>query len=166
MVASATDKSAIVMETQALYTAYFRADDPREKEAVVDGVHTGFPLNDALWRTNHGYDPQIMKDFLWSQKMGTDTEERYMMIHDAIVDYQQRNEGIAIEQMINVTSLAGKKGPNYYKCGNTHSGSNVLSVAFDPSRVTMYAAWEGFSGDSWRPAACNSYLQLNMTQWF
>jgi NAD(P)-dependent dehydrogenase (short-subunit alcohol dehydrogenase family) len=146
MVGSAADKSAIVMETQAGYTAYFRDDDPREAKATVNGVHTGFPLKEAVWRTNHGYDPRIMKDYLWSQAMGTNTEKRYLIIHDAIVRYEQEKELVGFEQIVNITSIAGKKGANYFYCDKRDMGTNILSVAFSPSELVMYAAWEAFSG--------------------
>ena len=56
-------------------------------------------------------------------------------------------------------------------CGATgeDAGSNVLSVAFAPSKPgapTMYVAWENDSGDDWTPAACNSYLALDLAPWF
>lgn len=43
------------------YTAYFRDNDPREASATVfdsatnQSVKVGFPLPQAVWRTNHGY---------------------------------------------------------------------------------------------------------------
>ena len=69
MVTSAYDASlygtyaAVVMETMADYTAFFLDNDPREKFATYFDTQTnstypiGFPLPNALWRTNHGYYP-------------------------------------------------------------------------------------------------------------
>lgn len=169
-VASAADRNMYVMETEAQYTAYFEANDPREANAKYNTssgeVQAGFPLTEALWRTNHGYDPKIRDDFLWSQGPKTDSQHRYEIIHDQIAAYKAAGTPIGPLQAINVTSLPGDKGADFYHCGSTHTGSNVLSVTFDPEMGNMFAAWEAFEGAVWRPAACNTYVQLNMTAWF
>ena len=46
------------------------------------------------------------------------------------------------------------------------SGINVLSVTYDPVAKTVYAAFEDGTGDSWVPAACNTYVKIDMKQWF
>ena len=66
---------AMVMETMYNYTAFFNANDPREANATYANasatagapVRIGFPLGEAVWRTNHGYDPVIRANYLWSQ---------------------------------------------------------------------------------------------------
>lgn len=30
----------------------------------------------------------------------------------------------------------------------------------------MYAAWSNGEGASWSPANCNTYVQVNMTEWW
>lgn len=63
-------------------------------------------------------------------------------LSDVVLAYQ-----IGPDQAVNITAIVGQKGQgHFYHCGDTHSGSNVLSVAFDPNELTMYAAWEAFSG--------------------
>jgi hypothetical protein len=169
-VASAVDRNMYVMETEARYTAYFEANDPREAAAMYNTsaglVQAGFPLTEALWRTNHGYDPKIRQDFLWSQGPKTDSQYRYDIIHDQIAAYASAGTPIGPLQAINVTSLPGDKGDDFYHCGATHKGSNVLSVTFDPEVGAMFAAWEAFEGALWRPAACNTYVQIDMKAWF
>ena len=54
----------------------------------VRPVHIGFPMKEAVWRTNHGYDPVIRQHYLWSQSPSADSLRRYMYIHDAFIDYQ------------------------------------------------------------------------------
>ena len=63
MIGSATDKKAIAMETMKGYTAFFESMDKREIDAVdpYTGDIYGYPLSDALYRTNHGYDPVTQK---------------------------------------------------------------------------------------------------------
>lgn len=50
-------------------------------------VHIGYPLPEAVWRTNHGYDPIIRKNFEWSQSPESYSVVRYMLIHSALEYY-------------------------------------------------------------------------------
>ncbi len=43
-IGSAADNQFLAMETKAGYTAYFKANDPREANFEVNGTHYGFPL--------------------------------------------------------------------------------------------------------------------------
>ena len=67
----------------------------REAEAIYTptngsgAVHIGFPMKEAVWRTNHGYDPVIRAHYEWSQAPSSWSMQRYMFIHDALVDYEQ-----------------------------------------------------------------------------
>ena len=45
---------------QAGYTAYFEDNDPRERDYLHNGTRYGFPMAEAVWRTNHGYDADII----------------------------------------------------------------------------------------------------------
>ncbi len=56
-IGSAADKQAIVIETMEGNSAIFGANDPREQNLVVNGVQIGQPRTEAVYRTNHGYDP-------------------------------------------------------------------------------------------------------------
>ena len=67
MIGSSNDQHAIAMETMKGYTAYFDTMDPREvgaKDPQTGEVY-GFPLTDALYRTNHGYDPVTQEQYQW-----------------------------------------------------------------------------------------------------
>ncbi len=50
--------------------------------------------------------------------------------------------------------------------GPFDSADNILSVAYDPTELIAYTAWETGNKDTWRPAACNTYLALNLKPWF
>lgn len=50
--------------------------------------HIGAPMSDALWRTNHGYDPIIREHFEWGDDLASNTVFRYMIIHDALKTYE------------------------------------------------------------------------------
>ena len=56
-------------------------------------VHIGFPMKEAVWRTNHGYDPKIRAHYMWNKTSHAYpwSLQRYMFIHDALVDYQKGN---------------------------------------------------------------------------
>lgn len=57
-----------------------------------DKDHIGAPMSDALWRTNHGYDPTIREHFEWSDGPTSNTVFRYMIIHDALQTYNVGSE--------------------------------------------------------------------------
>jgi hypothetical protein len=172
-IGSAADARFVVMETNADATALFHDMDPREAAATYSPpnggapVQIGFPLPNAVWRTNNPYDPNMRANFLWSQSPNSNSQQRYEIIHNSIVDVQSRGGEARPLDMVNITAVVGQKGDNYFVCGPPpHSGSNVLSVAFDPLSQVLYSAWEARSGPAWIPAACGTFVVLNMTQWF
>ena len=80
-IGSAARSKFAALETEAGYTAYFFDDDKRERDFTYDGKHYGFPLKEAVWRTNHGYDPKFLQDALTTHP-GTDSFNRYLLLHD------------------------------------------------------------------------------------
>lgn len=106
---------AYVMETMYQYTAYFTDNDPRWATACLRAtpthvsaylhreanatyspkhsnviVHIGYPMEEALWRTNHGYDPVIREHFEWSQAPSSWSMQRYLFIRDALNAYEEQ----------------------------------------------------------------------------
>lgn len=163
---------ATVFETMFNYTAYFADNDPREQAAkypannAPGAVQIGFPLPDALWRTNNGFDPVIRANYKWSQAPGSDTQQRYVRVHDTLLMYAARGPGaIDLAAMANLTAVLGSKG-DPYDCSNVAAGSNILSVAFGASDRVVAAAWESNHGSAWRPAACSTYAIIDLNQWF
>lgn len=173
MFASATDKQAMAMETMKDYTAYFSDMDDRENGAIdpATGDVYGFPLKDALWRTNHGYDPVTQDNYQWyTYNAYKNSKDRYNVIHDHIEDYSLQSQLIGAAEAVRITSAVGMKGDetNEEVCDPSlyAKGINVLSVTYDPAAKTVYAAFEDGTGDSWVPAACMPYVKIDMTQWF
>jgi hypothetical protein len=42
-----------------------------------------------------------------------------------------------------------------------------FSVAYDPKELIAYAAWENGKGtDGWSSAACNTYIAINLKDFF
>lgn len=144
MIASAVDtvtgQPAFIVETMRDYSAWFKDKDPRQ-----DGVQfvdpssgskfkAGFAMQEALFRTNHAYDPIIN---WYRTKLPTQhdsTMRRYMYMKDAIKYYQEKNEPISDESALNITAIvAHKGGKDAYKCpGPADKGTNVVSVMYVP----------------------------------
>ncbi|XP_062518697.1 uncharacterized protein LOC134193864 [Corticium candelabrum] len=164
--------AALAMETMYQYTAFFHDNDAREADAVYSSkpsesvVHIGFPINEAVWRTNHGYDPVIRQHYEWSQAPSSWSMQRYMFMHEAFTSYERNRIKIDVAEAINITAIVGDKGSHAYECMDNTDGTNVLSVTYDPNVETMYCAWESKSGSDWRPACCSTYVKLDMTKFF
>jgi hypothetical protein len=62
-------------------------------------------LQEALWRTNHGYDPVFLQTVVGSGKPGGDSFLRYMLIHDTILQYQQSSTLIGDAEALNITAV-------------------------------------------------------------
>lgn len=173
MIGSTNDNSAIVMETMKGYTAYFESMDNRELNAIdpQTGEIYGYPLSNALYRTNHGYDNVTKDNYQWyGYHAYENSKERYKTIYDYFVNYETNNIKIGAAEAVTVTSAIGIKGdgsdenncnPNLYL-----KGANILSVTYEPSSRILYAAFEDKSGTQWIPAACNPYVKIDMNQWF
>jgi len=173
MFGSAVDGKAMAMETQKDYSAYFFDMDDRENGAIdpETGEVYGFPLKDAVWRTNHGYDPVSQENYQWyTYHAYSNSKDRYNIIHDHIEEYETNKELIGATEAVRITSAVGMKGDgsNEEVCDPSlyAKGINVLSVTYDPVAKTIYAAFEDGSGDNWVPAACSPYVKIDMTPWF
>ena len=178
MVASSTDAAstghgALAIETMAHYNAFFLDDDPREAYAEYydsdsgKDIPIGFPMKEALWRTNHGYDPEIRKNYMWRGTHALDwSMKRYMFAVESFKYYQNEKIAINHNDAINITAILGDKGETAYQCQDSTAGSNIISVTFHPSGQEFWASWENGSGSSWRPAACNNYVHFDLSSWF
>ena len=173
MVGSATDKAAAVIETHAGFSAIFHDNDAAENaSAIVDPVSgrviRGSTLPEAIWRTNHGFAPQTVANFMWNGTAAyNDSDTRYQLIHGAVANYSAEGTAIGAQQIVDITALVGEKGPDYHACTAPYTGgSNVLSVAFAPAAKTLYAAWEDGANATWTPAACSPFVALDFSRWF
>ena len=167
-IGSDADNQAVCMETMMQSTAVFGANDPREQDLVVDGQQIGVPRTEAVYRTNHGYDPYTIEPYMWNGTGAYDNSiQRYLMFPEIFDDYEASKTLISVKEAVNVTALLGDKGDSQmYDCTPPHKGANILSVAFDLHARTLYAAWETGHDDAWSPAACNTYVKFDLTQFF
>ena len=163
--------AAMAMETMANYTAYFYDNSPIEANATWQWPNSstttkiGFPIPDAVFRSNHGLDPRLMKT---QENLWNDTVWRYKEMHDLILQKSADVGKITLEYVVYIASVLGIKGPNYFSCSLSQfkAGNNIMSIVFDPSLSKAYAAWEDGTGSSWRPAACNEYIEFDLTEVF
>ncbi len=167
---SSKDQKAVLLETMMHNTAAFYDNDEREQNLIVNGVNIAAGRKDAVFRTNHGYDPYTVSHYMWNNTGAyQDSINRYFAFPEAFDSYLSRNVAITPIEAINITAILGHKGGDMYTCGGYpyNGGSNILSVTYDPTNLSMYAAWEEGTGqDGWAPAACNSYLQIDLKPWF
>jgi len=169
--AAAHSTAAVAIETAAHYSAFFHDMDPREENCVVDGSQVGFPLPEALWRTNHPYDPALMNDYLWwGYGAYRWSQQRYVLGHDGIAFYEDNDVLIDYLQAINITATMADKGTEYpHQCVFPYAstkGSNILSVTHQPKSQISFVAWENGMGSTWSPACCNTYTKVDFTKWW
>lgn len=131
---------------QADYTAYFSDNDPREANFTYEGERYGFPLPEAIWRTNHAYDSGITSHRLPSPKPQGDTFNRYMLLHDTFEGYRTGGVAISDLQAVNLTAIVGDKGgssrSSFLTCDHAAQGENIISATFVPSvHGTGGAGW-------------------------
>lgn len=176
MVASLTDAqlggltAAVVYETSAFYSSPFYANDPVEADARHNGEQYGFPLPEALWRTNHPYDAFLSDNYLW-WTFGAYrwSQQRYMFIYETILNYEQQGTPIGPIEALNITSIVADKGQQSpYLCSSdsTLHGENILSVMHQPLANVSYVAWDNGASSTWTPACCNTYVLFNHGAWW
>lgn len=162
---SGADARMEVVETKRGYSAFFADNDTREA-----GNRYGAPLPEAVWRTNHAYDADIIRTGLGIAPHPSDSLTRYMLLHDTIAQYQRDGVPIDVLQAVNMTAVVGDKGgsrvPSFVSCANALKGENILSVTFQPAKSTIYLAYEDGTGDSFVPAACNTYVAMDLSPFF
>lgn len=90
-------------------------------------------MNQAVFRTNHAYDPKInnYRTVLPSRK--SSTMERYMTLKDSILKFE--NQRITDADALFITAATAHKGGNDpYKCpGGGDKGTNVISAVYLPA---------------------------------
>jgi hypothetical protein len=173
--------AALALETIMGYTGFFQANSPVEASATfycapgkcswtnqTGNVHIGQPIAEAVWRTNHGFDPKVMAT---QEPLFNDTVFRYDLMHDIFADLQSKKALVDDTTAVSIAATLGTKGPNFMSCdpSNFH-GENVMSIAYAPGPRPgnkfghLFVAWEQ-GGDAWRPAACNAYVQIDFDRW-
>lgn len=164
-IGSSADNSAVCLETMAGNTAVFTADDDREKVLIVEGENIGNPREEAIYRTNHGYDHYTVDHYIDPY---TYSVTRYMLFPELFDMYKKQGTAITYVEAVNITAVVADKGDEHlYDCQTTiEEAGNILSVAYALDELIMYAAWEDGYGAEFVPAPCNTYIKLDMKEWF
>ena len=164
---------ALVFETMAGYTAYFRDHDKREDNTTFTDPTTkakyvaGFSMPQVVFRTNHGYDPTIRRHLVTPMpEFNSSTMTRYLLLKDGFKWYEGTRP-MSEADAINMTAIPADKGSKNFKvCPDSNVGTNVLSVTFVPEDLKMWAAFEYGYGKDFRPACCGVYVEMDMKLWF
>jgi len=129
----------------------------------VGNVHIGKPIPEAVWRTNHAFDPIIMQS---QEPLFNDTVFRYNLMYTIFTELETQGVQIDEATAVGIVATLGTKGKNFLSCDpdNFAKGENVMSIAYSPSVNRLYIAWEQ-GGSLWRPAACNPYVLIDFAQW-
>lgn len=175
---------AYALETIRGYTSVYGANSARERDALYycgpqAGKHhcswtnetglvsLGRPMEEAVWRTNHALDPDIM---LTQEPLFNDTVFRYNLLADLFMEL----EGTPIDDQLaaDITATLGIKGPDFFSCSQDfHRGANIMSVVYAPGPRPqapsgyLYVAWEGGQGGTWTPSACMPFVRIDFTPW-
>lgn len=88
------------------------------------------------------------------------------MIANCTEAYAAQKTAIGPNEAVTLTALIGAKGEDFWSCKDVRGGINVLSVGFRPGKQTLWAAWENGAGSTWTPAACNSYIEVDLSSFF
>jgi hypothetical protein len=126
---SAADKQAIVLETMKGNSAIFYANDPREKDLMINEQQIGQSRAEAVFRTNHGYDAYTIQHYMWNNTGAyNDSIIRYMIFPEMFDGYRASNTKITYVEAVNITALVASKGLDHiYDCTPPHEeGSNIL----------------------------------------
>lgn len=166
-IGSANDQKFICLETMKGNTAIFSANDPREQTLIVNGQNIGSPRDEAVYRTNHGYDAYTIAHYNEGESSYENSISRYLAFPQIFDSYQTAGTSIGYKEAINVTAIIAQKGNDFYECVTPFEhGTNILSVAYDPTNLLAYAAWESGSNSTWVPAACSTYVTMDLSTWF
>eukprot|EP01112_Ceratiomyxa_fruticulosa_P004730 TRINITY_DN15272_c0_g1_i1.p1 TRINITY_DN15272_c0_g1~~TRINITY_DN15272_c0_g1_i1.p1 ORF type:complete len:494 (-),score=86.02 TRINITY_DN15272_c0_g1_i1:61-1542(-) len=164
---------ALELETMKGYTAYFYDDDPRESQYIYVNQTTGekyvmgWPMPEAVFRTNHGYDTNIQNEEVESYTPNSDTIIREHLFGTIFEWYQAAQIEIDYLEAVNTTSIPGNKGTeDFFYCVNVENAANILSVTFVPLENKAFFAFEDGSGSTYSPACCSTYIEIDFTYFF
>lgn len=194
MIGSAKDGKSMAIEAMRGHSAFYLDNDPVEAAATCKDIQStgpgscgtaypevrakeglkriGFPLPSAVWRSNHAMDPEHRRS---QAPMSNDTAFRYSLIHDLILEHERRRKLIGHAEAVSIAAALGVKGPNFLSCDPAQfkgikaaNGANTFSAVYQPvvGAGAAYLAWEDGSKDSWRPAACSTYVKFELEKWW
>lgn len=103
-IGSGRDREAVCLETMMGNTAVFHSNDPREQNLIVNGQNIGAPREEAVYRTNHGYDAYTVQHYMWN---GTNAYNysvtRYMLFPELLDNYKSEQTKISYKEAVAIT---------------------------------------------------------------
>lgn len=170
---AASGNAAFLMtENKGGYTAFFEDDDPRESQLVgPSGTRYGYPLQHAVWRTNHGYDPTWLATAP-APYPDEDTFNRYMLLHDTIQMYGE-SQTLDFAHAVNLSAIVTDKGgtsrESFLTCDSpaASQGIDTISAAYAPATLGMYVSFEEGRSKTGNhlTGGCSNYVFVNMQPW-
>eukprot|EP01112_Ceratiomyxa_fruticulosa_P004230 TRINITY_DN1466_c0_g1_i2.p1 TRINITY_DN1466_c0_g1~~TRINITY_DN1466_c0_g1_i2.p1 ORF type:complete len:245 (+),score=48.34 TRINITY_DN1466_c0_g1_i2:253-987(+) len=164
---------ALEIETMRDYTAYYFDNDTRESDYIYVNQTTGqkyemgWPMPEAVFRTNHAYDPKIRAVQVFPVTPTSDTIIRQKLFSTVFQWYESAQIEIGTLEAINVTSILGKKGTeDYFDCSKIQNAANVMSVTYAPLSNVAYVAYEDGLGSARVPACCSTYIEIDLANFF
>jgi hypothetical protein len=101
---SAKDGQAVVLETMKGNTALFYANDPREQDLVVFDEQIGLAREEAIFRTNHGYDSYTIQHYMWNTSVWYNNSIlRYTIFPEMFDNFQTTKVSITYVEAVSVT---------------------------------------------------------------
>eukprot|EP01132_Coremiostelium_polycephalum_P004340 gene4340-5432_t len=171
--ASTNPHPALALETMKGYTAFFTDNDPNELYIYTDPktklkTQMGYPLPEAVYRTNHGYDSIIRANQYQLPTPTDDSMIRYMLFPEIFNDYQNAGKLIGELESINITSILGAKSndENFFDCSQADVGTNVISAAFHFANRVMYVAYEEGTKENRICACCGTFVKVDLSPFF
>jgi hypothetical protein len=102
-VGSAKDGQAVLLETMMGNTAVFYANDPREQDLVINGEQIGLAREEAIYRTNHGYDSYTIEHYMWNgTKWYNNSIIRYQVFAELFDGYQAAKTPITHVEAVSI----------------------------------------------------------------
>jgi hypothetical protein len=101
---SAHDREAVCLETMMGNSAVFRSNDPREQNLIVNGQNIGAPREEAVYRTNHGYDPYTVQHYMWNNTGAYKySVSRYMLFPELLDNFKNGETKITYKEAVSIT---------------------------------------------------------------
>jgi hypothetical protein len=84
-------------------TAVFYANDPREQDLVINGEQIGLAREEAIYRTNHGYDSYTIEHYMWNgTKWYNNSIIRYQVFAELFDGYQAAKTPITHVEAVSI----------------------------------------------------------------
>ena len=157
--------------------------DNEGKPILRDGKPTvyGLPLQQAVYRADTAFDPQVRKDQITDNGPGRpgnsgDPRQAYTYVygykpmHDLIIAFNDGREfrymrsGKVLLEVTGQPRKIGLEEARLMAACLAYKGSSIMSVVYAATDLDFMVAFETGHGDSWKDAPEGGYLKLNLVE--